>query len=192
LNESLRFRSTGTIRTSSLLLSFGASGRSTYTSRMWIDFFVAAAGASAALAGLVFVALSVNIRRILEHQHLPSRAGSTIATLILILVSSMAALIHQEMVALGVEILVLSICCWMLQIWSMVQAIRAQSALGRPVSETIVATTIGQLQVLPFIAGGILLTRSDPNGMYWVAGGVIAIFIFSVLNAWVLLVEILR
>jgi modulator of FtsH protease len=80
----------------------------------------------------------------------------------------------------------------MLQIWSMVQAIRAQSVLGRPVSETIVATIIGQLQVLPFIAGGILLGRSDPNGMYWVAGGVIAIFIFSVLNAWVLLVEILR
>ena len=159
---------------------------------MWIDFFVAAAGASAALAGLVFVALSVNISRILEHQHLPSRAGSTIATLILILVSSMAALIHQEMIALGIEILVFGICCWMLQISSIVQAIRAQSILGRPVSETIVVTIIGQLEVLPFLAGGIFLARSDANGMFWIAGGVIAIFIFSVLNAWVLLVEILR
>jgi hypothetical protein len=33
---------------------------------MWTDFFVAAAGASAALAGLVIVAISVNINSILE------------------------------------------------------------------------------------------------------------------------------
>ena len=64
------------------------------------------AGASAALAGLVFVALSVNIAHILQYSNLPSRAAATIGSLILILVSSMAALIHQPMQVLGIEILI--------------------------------------------------------------------------------------
>lgn len=44
------------------------------TSGMWTHFFIAAASASAALAGLVIVAISVNLNRILEFSHLP--AGS--------------------------------------------------------------------------------------------------------------------
>ena len=50
----------------------------------------------------------------------------------------------------------------------------------------------GQVQILPFFVAGILLMMHNPHGLYWMAGGVIAIFIFSVFNAWVLLVEILR
>jgi hypothetical protein len=44
----------------------------------WTDFFVAGASASAALAGLVFVAVSINIDRILRIQGLPSRALATV------------------------------------------------------------------------------------------------------------------
>jgi hypothetical protein len=52
---------------------------------------------------------------------------------------------------------------------------------------------LGQVQVLPFIIGGILLLAGSGRGRYWVAAGSIAIFVFSVMNAWVLLVvEILR
>jgi hypothetical protein len=54
---------------------------------MWTNFFLRGAGASATLAGLVIVAISVNIARILKHEHLPSRVGATTATLVWILVS---------------------------------------------------------------------------------------------------------
>jgi len=37
-----------------------------YDTAAWTDFFLAAAGASAALSGLIFVAVSVNIRPVLE------------------------------------------------------------------------------------------------------------------------------
>jgi hypothetical protein len=159
---------------------------------MWTDFFVAAAGASAALAGLVFVALSVNIGNIVHSDHLPARAAAAIGALILILVSSLAALIHQPAPALGIEIIMFALYVLWLQLSSTRLGIAARSKLQRPMWESVLNAVIGQLQVLPFILGGILLLAGHNSGLYWVAGGCIAIFIFSVLNAWVLLVEILR
>jgi modulator of FtsH protease len=42
------------------------------------DFCVAVLGAAAALTGLVFLAVSINLRRILDYPHLPGRAGQTV------------------------------------------------------------------------------------------------------------------
>ena len=46
-----------------------------YSAAEWESLFVAEAGASAALAGLLFVALSINLERILKGIGLPGRAG---------------------------------------------------------------------------------------------------------------------
>jgi hypothetical protein len=42
------------------------------------------------------------------------------------------------------------------------------------------------------LVGGIFLFFRERAGTYWIAWGMIATFIFSVVNTWVLLVEILR
>ncbi len=62
-----------------------------YHASSWGSFFVAETGASAALAGLLFVAMSINLRRILEFPSLPGRAGETIAILVNALVISSVA-----------------------------------------------------------------------------------------------------
>ncbi|HEY6636935.1 MAG TPA: hypothetical protein VIZ61_04550 [Solirubrobacterales bacterium] len=49
-----------------------------YDPSEWTDLFVASAGASAALAGLVFVAVPINIDRILRFPGLPERALETV------------------------------------------------------------------------------------------------------------------
>lgn len=159
---------------------------------MWTNFFIAAAGSAAALAGLVIVAISVNITRILEFSHLPARAAATIARLILILVTSMAALIPQSLHALGAEVLVFAFSCWFLEIRSNRRGMHAHKQLGRPRFESILEVVSGQVQLLPFVIGAALLLTHRLSGPYWIAAGVIAIFIFSTLNVWVLLVEILR
>ena len=123
---------------------------------------------------------------------LPARAGATIATLILILVCSMAVLIPQTALALGAEILAFGICGWLLKTWSAYRAIRDGARAQRPASEAVSETLLGQIQVLPFMVGGVLLMAGGDSGFYWVAGGVISAFVFSVFNGWVLLVEILR
>jgi modulator of FtsH protease len=159
---------------------------------MWTNFFVAGAGAAAALAGLAIVAISANLARILEFPHLPARAAATIARLILILVSSMAALIPQPVPVLGVEIVLFTLAAWSLEIRSNRRALRAHTELGRPRFESLLESIVGEVQMLPFLVGGILLSTGRASGYFGVAAGVIAIFIFSTLNVWVLLVEILR
>jgi hypothetical protein len=52
----------------------------------WHGFFDAAAAASVALLGLLFVAISINLKLILEHRHLPGRAAGTLGTLLSVLV----------------------------------------------------------------------------------------------------------
>jgi hypothetical protein len=159
---------------------------------MWTNFFIAAAASSAALAGLAIVAISVNVGRILEFPHLPARSAATVARLILILVCSMAALIPQPSYTLGAEILVFTLAGWFLEIRSNRRAIRAHAELRRPRFESLLESIVGEVQLLPFLLGGILLLTGRPSGYFCVAAGAIAIFIFATLNIWVLLVEILR
>ena len=53
-----------------------------YSTAGWESLFVAEAGASAALAGLLFVAISINRERILQGAGLPGRAGEAMVLLV--------------------------------------------------------------------------------------------------------------
>jgi hypothetical protein len=159
----------------------------------WREFFGAAAGASAALAGLIFVALSVNIARILEFEHLPARAAGAIGALMLILTAGLAVLAPQPPAFLGGEVLALTAMAWWLQIASGRSSGQANRKYGRPTHEHIVEIVTGQAQMAPFAVGAVMLMLGQSSlGLAWLAGGCLAVFILSVVNAWVLLVEILR
>lgn len=81
-----------------------------YDPSEWTDFFVASAGASAALTGLVFVAVSINIDRILALPGVPERALETVLTLLgVVLVSLVALLPGVSIEALGALLLLLSL-----------------------------------------------------------------------------------
>src|SRR3984957_7808794 len=77
-----------------------------YAPADWHEFFSAAVGASAALLGLLFVAISINLKLILKHRHLPGRAAATLGTLLSVLVVCIFGLTPgQSTRALGLEIL---------------------------------------------------------------------------------------
>ncbi|MGK2955598.1 MAG: hypothetical protein ACSLFI_08025 [Solirubrobacterales bacterium] len=45
---------------------------------------------------------------------------------------------------------------------------------------------------IPVAIGAILLASGESSGMYWVFAGLVGAIIAAVMNAWILLVEILR
>jgi len=158
----------------------------------WVSFFEAAAGASAALTGLIFVALSVNIARILEYWHLPARAAAAMGALMLILVSSLATLAPQPIRLMGGETLAFTALVWWLQLDSARQSLAAARAATRPWHEFTIEFTMGEVQMIPYAVGGALLALGSGDGFYWLAAGAALVFVLAVVNAWVLLVEILR
>ena len=78
-----------------------------YTTEGWGELFLAEAGASAALGGLLFVALSINLDRIIAIRSLPGAALGAIVLLVAVLMVSTFALVPgQPRWVLGTEVLV--------------------------------------------------------------------------------------
>src|SRR5579871_2046898 len=78
---------------------------SAYDPHAWHDFFVGSMGASAALTGLLFVAISINLEQILKFANLPGRAAVSLGVLVVALVVASCGLVpRQSHVALGLEI----------------------------------------------------------------------------------------
>jgi hypothetical protein len=63
---------------------------------------------------------------------------------------------------------------------------------GQPASWLWSQVVLSQGQTLPLAVGGVLMTLGDAAGLYWMVPAVIFVVFAGVLNAWVLLVEILR
>lgn len=162
---------------------------SAYAATGWSDLFVATAGACAALTGLVFVAVSINIEPILKSKGLPERALETLVLLLGALVVSILALVPvQGDTALGIELLVLGV---LLVIAVTVFALRSLQE-GAPRSRRLWRLAIATVGTVPFAIGGVSLLVEAGGGRFWLVTGIVGAILGAVLNAWVLLVEILR
>lgn len=157
----------------------------------WHDFSVAAAGAAAALAGLIMVAISVNIKEIITLPGLPARAGATIASVVVVVVAALVILIpEQSALALGLQLIAFAVAGTGFQI----PAVRAihQAQQGAPVLAKSLNSVLLVTQLLWVAVGGVIVALGSPDGLSFVAVGFVVIVITSMLNAWVLMVEILR
>jgi len=162
-----------------------------HTTDGWGELFLAEAGASAALAGLLFVATSINLTKILEVRGLVGRAGEAIVLLVAVLIVSTLVLVpDQPRVALGTELLVTGLLAWSILVVIHARAVRGGIGPSRPVLVARVA--MAQLAVLPFLVAGVSLLLRAGGGLYWLVPGVVMCLVVAVLNAWVLLIEILR
>jgi modulator of FtsH protease len=157
----------------------------------WSGFATALVGAAAVLAGLVFLALSINIERILAIPGLPGRAGESVVFFLGVLVECALLLVpRQSATALGVELLVsagLTV--------AVLNAI-AIAAVGKPTRQprSWRAYRLARIQLAaaPVLLSGCSLLGWPAGGLYWFAGGVLFAVIDATANAWVLLVEVVR
>jgi hypothetical protein len=157
----------------------------------WEGFAVALAGAAAVLAGLVFVAVSINIDRILPVRGLPGRAGESVILFLTALTACAFVLVpHQPASALGVELLILGGFVLVLLLLIVMPALRGPTRQPRTWHATrivgIAAATV------PIVLAGASLLHWIRGGLYWLVVGVLAALVVGTANAWVLLVEVVR
>ncbi len=158
----------------------------------WTSFFTSTAEAAATLGGLVMVAISVNLQRILAHKHLPARASGAVGAMVVVMIIGLLGLIPQAFTAFTIEMYLTAVAAWTVQIVSFRDYIPGHIAAGRPRRERVISLVLSQAQTLPLTVGAVALTFDKGVGLYWIAGAVIASLIAAAMNAWILLVEILR
>jgi len=155
----------------------------------WSNFFVAELGAAAALTGLLFVAVSINLDRILQFPHLPTRAGEALLTLLSVLFVTTCGLIpRQSSMAYGVEIAATGLLVWAMH----TRALIRMRKFDRQYVGLLIRAIDNQLPPLLFVIAGGLLIAGRPAGVYWIVPGILLSFAAGIFGAWVLLVEIHR
>lgn len=162
-----------------------------YDPEQWHDLAVAVAGASAALAGLLVIAVSINLQQILGQPSLPRRVAASLTTLttpllisVLLLVPSAAdEVVGAVLVAIGVAV------------GAMLLGFDppANRNPGRTLPEWALGSALPSgVLALATATAGIGLLVGGLGGLYWVPVAVAAAFVGGIMQSWILLIEILR
>jgi hypothetical protein len=158
----------------------------------WSDFFVAAAGASAALAGLIIVAMSVSIDQLITIPGMTSRGATAIAMLMLVAVTSLVGLVPDlQALPFGLTLVAAATFGLVLAVRSLWLLLRAGAVIHR-YTAAIAKGVIGILPFLAFLLGGVLLATSTEGGLVLMVVGTFISFVLAVVDAWIMLVEIRR
>ena len=157
----------------------------------WDSFFTAEAGASASLAGLIFVSVSININRIISLPRLPERAIEALVVLFMVLVVSLLFLVPgQSQLEIGLEVLIVGLVGWSTNTRLGVNNYRKTSKEYR--QQYAGVELLDQLSLILYIVAGVTILTVNENGIYILVPATILSFIKSMVDAWVLLVEIMR
>jgi len=144
-----------------------------YHPEAWHELYVALCGACAALAGLLFIATSLNAETLIDSKILRSRAGFNTFLIVFLVV--------EAALALSVELLVLIALLVPIYIWGIVLLRRAGFRRLPPRAYVVPATAIVG------IMGALSLAFGAGGGMYIVTFFFLAQLAFVMWNAWGLL-----
>jgi hypothetical protein len=157
-------------------------------SEQWNNFFVMVGGGAAALAGLIFVAMSTNHEIIIRNTTHKNRAINMLTGYTAIFMASGLALIgNQHLEMLGFGWLVLWLIATVIFIRGYVIAIRSgMSSIGLKVPRLAGGTICYLCEVI----SAILLIFGYSSGLYIAAVAIIVLFAFLISGAWLLMIGI--
>ena len=159
-----------------------------YDVAAWSEFANTVAGGAAALAGLLFVGLSLNLTEVLAYPGLPGRAAVTLGlTIAILVVAIFVATPGQDHRVLAVEVGLLGLG---IAAGAVVSGLYRRD--GRSRARTVYVTVVPLVPALLLIAGGFSLWIQRGGGLYWVSAAVATGIVSASANAWVLLVELKR
>jgi hypothetical protein len=150
----------------------------------WQGFAEMTGGASGALTGLLFVAVSINSSRIAGHQGLRASAAQTLVLFIAPLVMAAALLApDQPDWALGAELTGIG----GITSWILLGMRRVKHSLTDDDKQLIAIFNRrgpNVMVMLLFVASGITLAIGEPNGLYLLLPASLIAQVSGVINAW--------
>jgi len=156
----------------------------------WHEFNVAMLGATAALAGLVIVAVSVNIEVVIKAAALTTRVAAGIAGLVLAIVVCAVGLFPAlDPVAYGVVVAAAALLTAGFGAAASVRIYQNRDAANRLRAGKSASTLLAPVA---YFVGGILLTAGAAGGLAWLGVGAIIAIVAALFVSWVVLVEVLR
>jgi hypothetical protein len=162
-----------------------------YLPATWMTFALAISAAAATLAGLVFVAVSINLKRILEFPNLPARAAQTLILFATPLITGLFLVVPgQSRAVVAWELLIVGLAVGTGQL--VINTRSPRSDQEKPLTWVVGRVFPAVASCGCLVIGGATLLAQVAGGLYWLVPSVLLAIIFGLINAWVLLVEILR
>src|SRR5215469_16502639 len=154
----------------------------------WNNFFLMVGGGAAALAGLIFVAISINPEIIIRHTTHKNRAINMLTGFTAVFMASGFALVgNQGLGTLGSEWLVLWLIAAAIFIRGYAVAIRSgMSSIGL----TAPRLAGGTMCYLAEVVAAILLILGHRAGLYIAAVAIIVLFGFLISGGWLLIIGV--
>jgi len=154
----------------------------------WHDFFVMVGGGAAALAGLVFIAMSINLSIITRDATHKNRAIATLTGFTSVfMICAFAVIGNQNYQWVGIEWLVISIVPTITYIRVYVQATKiGRSSVGLSIGRFIIGTSCYVAQIV----GSALLISGYVAGLYVASVAMVLSFAFFISAAWLLITGI--
>lgn len=154
----------------------------------WTDFAVVMGSATAALLGLLFVAVSIRVEPIAGSAELRNRSAQTMTLLLTgLLVATLLAVPAQGRRTLGAEYIVLALVVVAVAIALDRRAgPPSGTAIGRrleSINPTFVTCSL-------LVVAAVILLLGHENGIYVLVPALIAVLVGGVVNAWLILVRL--
>ena len=161
-----------------------------YNPEQWDNFFLLVGTGSAALTGLVFVALSINVKGVAKDATHRYRAINMLSGLTSVfIISSLALMGHQTYRTLGIEWSIVSLLAAAINTNGYIQGFRLA---GSRYALSLVRIAGGSACYLGQIVGSLILYFGSRTGIYISAIAVIVNFCFLVSGSWLLIVGTLH
>ena len=162
-----------------------------YRPELWRELFDMTALAAVTLTGLLSVGLSINLRSIRGSAAHRARAREALISLTVLLIVSIFVMIpEQGRVALGIELVVLSVLVWVLSLRLQSETLQHLPAHQR---RRWGRRLIGlDAAILAITLAGISLALGRFGGFLWLLPQILIGLVWSTYNAWNLLIEVVE
>jgi hypothetical protein len=153
-----------------------------YRLESWQNVYIMLGTSAAAIAGLLFVAISLQANSIVKDPVLRVRASANTIMTVMLVINATIILVPQGIVAIGIE---LCATAFVYIAWAGQRSIQLRKSGRKIPARAIISISLNLLGII----AGISLIFQSGGGMYIAIIQFVAILAWVIFNAWSLLLD---